>query len=204
MASNAGGRPPRAPRRRRAARASARSGHTHRARRMDSSRRMPVAPLARSTRSAPGRLRRPPPGRDTLIPSSSGTNCVMSEHWPAVTRSASGRPRPSQQRWILEVNPPRERPSHSSVIAPFFRPGQVGGGRPRRCGVPCVRRVQRRTVRVDVVSRLGLRLQRAQDLVPDASAAKAHESVIAGLPGAVTRWNVAPCSACAQAPHGCR
>ena len=35
---------------------------------------------------------------------------MLSWRWPGVSRSASGRPLPSQARWILVVSPPRDRP----------------------------------------------------------------------------------------------
>jgi hypothetical protein len=46
------------------------------------------------------------------------SNCVQSARWPSVMSSQSGRQRPSALRWILAVNPPRERPGPSPPAPP--------------------------------------------------------------------------------------
>jgi hypothetical protein len=68
-----------------------------------------------------------PPGRRTRMPSSTGSNCVLSWRCPGVITTESGRPLPSQARWNLVVSPPRLRPSPSSA-----RWQQWGDDRPRR------------------------------------------------------------------------
>lgn len=42
-------------------------------------------------------------------------NCGLSPYWPGVKTSDNALQRPSADRWILVVNPPRERPRHSPV-----------------------------------------------------------------------------------------
>jgi hypothetical protein len=85
-----------------------------------------------------GRLRgRPAPTRGTLIASSTASSCMLSWRCPAVTTIESGRPLPSQARWILLVSPPRLRPSASSCgcTIPFLRqPGSVRDVRLLRAG----------------------------------------------------------------------
>ena len=62
-----------------------------------------------------GRVRgRPPSSRATRTRSMTGMSCGASPHWPGVISRASGRRSPSPARWILQVRPPRERPSPSS------------------------------------------------------------------------------------------
>jgi hypothetical protein len=51
-----------------------------------------------------------PPGRVTATLSSSGTNSLVSEACPGVSRFTRLRPRPSASRCGLVVIPPRERP----------------------------------------------------------------------------------------------
>ncbi|RAJ48580.1 hypothetical protein K376_07082 [Streptomyces sp. PsTaAH-130] len=48
------------------------------------------------------------------IRSITGMNCGASPHWPGVISGARGRRPPSPARWILQVGPPRKRPSPSS------------------------------------------------------------------------------------------
>lgn len=62
-----------------------------------------------------GRVRGcPPPSRPTRMRSITGMRCGASPHWPGVISRASGRRPPSPATWILQVRPPRERPSPSS------------------------------------------------------------------------------------------
>jgi hypothetical protein len=46
------------------------------------------------------------------------SNWVQSARWPGVTPRDTGRQRPSADRWILVVKPPRERPSASPAAPP--------------------------------------------------------------------------------------
>jgi hypothetical protein len=69
--------------------------------------------------------------------SSNDPSWVLSWRWPAVTRTASGRPWPSQARWILVVSPPRLRPSAWSASAadPRYWPVPLFGHRRRAGGL---------------------------------------------------------------------
>ena len=74
--------------------------------------------------SRSGRHRgRPGPAPGTRMASSSASSCGLSPAWPGVSRIDSGRPRPSQTRWLLQLSPPRERPS---ACSPGSRGGLVG------------------------------------------------------------------------------
>src|SRR5215470_20109128 len=62
-----------------------------------------------------------------FTPSSIVSAVWLSCTWPPVRRKRSGRPSASASRWILVVNPPRERPRASSS-APPFGATLTGGG----------------------------------------------------------------------------
>src|SRR5437899_1076263 len=124
------------------------------------------------------------------MPSSTGTSCVLSCRWPAVSTTASGRPRPSAARCSLVVKPPRLRPSASSAAttSPFFRGGRRLGLRRR------VARPRRVLVGADdgAVNRdhrphhralgLGFALQGLEHPLPDALAPPAEQAIVAGFP----------------------
>lgn len=78
---------------------------------------------------------RPGPSRGTRMRSMTGSNCVQSARWPAVSNSESTRQRPSALRWILVVKPPRERPS-ASPPAPPPPSGRTVSPTVFRSGVP--------------------------------------------------------------------
>ncbi len=77
-----------------------------------------------------------------------GVSCRASLHWPEVISSAEGRRPPSPARWILQVRPPRERPSPPSrrccggvrlspaLVATSHRPRRRDDGPGRRPN-PC-------------------------------------------------------------------
>jgi hypothetical protein len=78
--------------------------------------------LSASTRS--GRVRgRPPPRRTTRMPSNTTVNCGLSPRCPAVTTSDNGFCPCSAARWVLVVNPPRDRPSPCSAGSMSTPPG---------------------------------------------------------------------------------
>lgn len=62
---------------------------------------------------------RPGPRRRTLMGAMTCSNWVRSLTFPAVTVKASGRPCPSQARWIFVVGPPRDRPIASPGQGPL-------------------------------------------------------------------------------------
>jgi len=113
-----GGRPPRDPLRRRAAWESDFSGMVCEIPRRLGYQRMRLLLYALSAATLPGLRRGRPTGRGTRILSNTASNCVQSARWPSVMSSESGRQRPSALRWILAVNPPRERPSPSPPAPP--------------------------------------------------------------------------------------
>ena len=156
-----------------------------------------------------GRFRGRPRRRGTRMPSSTGSNCVLSCRWPAVRRTASGRPRPSTARWSLVLNPPRLQPSASStgMASPFFP-----GGRRLRRPRPMARSssvllgpdggaVDRDHRPDDGSDRVRFALQRLEDLLPDPLAAPAEQPVVAGLPLPVPLGHVAPGGTGAQHPE---
>ena len=53
-------------------------------------------------------------------PSRRAGACGASPHWPGVRMTRTGRPRLSTARWILVVNPPRDRP-RAWFWSPLFR-----------------------------------------------------------------------------------
>src|SRR6266496_3763293 len=143
------------------------------------------------------------------MPSSTGSSCVLSCRWPAVRRTARGRPRPSAARWSLVVIPPRLRPSASSagVTSPFFR-------RRRRLGLRgCVARSRRVLMSPDAgpVDRdhrpddfpdgLRFALEGLEDQFPDALPAPAEQAVVAGLPFSIPLRHVPPGGPGAQHPE---
>ncbi|GHD83306.1 hypothetical protein GCM10010336_74610 [Streptomyces goshikiensis] len=88
-----------------------------------------------------------------------GSNCVQSLTFPPVIVNASGRPRPSQARWIFVLSPPRDRPSASPVQGPFSGPGGVLVG-------PHDRRVDTDDRPVDFADRIRVLLDVSQEPVP--------------------------------------
>lgn len=76
---------------------------------------------------------RPAPDRGTLKASMTSSKTVESLTSPGVTTTARGSPRPSQARWTLVVNPPRDRPSAWPVVA------SAGSSSPSHAAAPfCV------------------------------------------------------------------
>lgn len=116
---------------------------------------------------------------------------AASLHCPAVTTKDNGDPCPSTQKWILLVRPPRECPSHSSVTSPFFRRGKrLQDARSTSLRLH-VRRIKRSTIPIDTAGRIGSHLHDLEKTMPCAGARPANEPVVAGLPRAVARRNVA-------------
>jgi hypothetical protein len=113
-----GRRPPARPRRIRLDFWSALSGITARLPRRRSVRRIAPDEYALSAMTASGLRRgRPTPARGTRTAAGTASKAVESLTLPGVTRTARGRPRPSQARWTLVVSPPRDRPSVWSAAA---------------------------------------------------------------------------------------
>lgn len=145
-----------------------------------------------------GRVRgRPPPRRATRTRSMMGMNCGASPHWPGVISRASGRRPPSPTRWILQVRPPRERPSPSSerccralIFSRHPRASLAGAGSvlvsPAGGGVHAHHRP------VDTALRVGVSQDSGEEPVPRAVRRPASVSLIHGLPLAETRRQIPP------------
>jgi len=133
-----------------------------------------------------------PPGRGTRMLSSSGSSWVLSCRWPAVTSIPSGRPRPSQAKWILVVSPPRygpmPGPDHHRILgsgrSPFSSAGGVLVGparwsrpRPPPSRPPRPHRTWSGRARAGVPGPIGL---------------PTTEPLIAGLPGPIAFREVPP------------
>lgn len=72
-------------------------------------------------------LGRPGPHRLTLMRAMTCSNWVQSLTFPPVIVKASGRPCPSQARWIFVVSPLRDRPIASPGQIPLFGPRRHAG-----------------------------------------------------------------------------
>lgn len=97
-----------------------------------------------------------------------------------------------RHKWILLVNPSRERPSHSLLTAPFFR---LGSSLARPCSVAVcldLGRVQRGLISIDLTRSVDPRLQQPQNALPRPVSGPACETVIAGLPWPVSCRYIAP------------
>lgn len=145
-----------------------------------------------------GRVRgRPPSGRGTRIRSRTSVICGASPHWPGVSRRAMGRQPPSPARWILQVRPPRDRPSPSSgrwcrgVV--LFRDPRLGlAGASRVLMSPAGRGVDADHAPVDPPRKIGFGLHRLQDPVSGAIRRPAAMPLVDRLPGPVAFRQVTP------------
>lgn len=146
---------------------------------------------------------RPPLGRLTRIRSRTGINCGLSPHWPGVISSASGRHPPSPARWILQVRPPRERPSPSSGrccrgVDLFSGLAAFSTGLRPRAGEPARGRVDADHAPVHSAVDIGVsldrldRLDRLEDPVPSPVRGPAPMPLVDGLPTAETLRQVTP------------
>src|SRR5215218_10149613 len=112
---------------------------------------------------------------------------MLSWRCPAVTTIESGRPLPSQARWILLVSPPRLRPIASSCgcTIPFC----VSLARFATCACCVLVRSSDGAVHahlpLDLAYRVRLRLRMSQQAVPGIVTTPAHEAIVAGLSRAV-------------------
>src|SRR5215212_5760768 len=130
--------------------------------------------------------------------SSTASSCVLSCLCPAVSRTESGRPRPSKARCSLVVNPPRLRPSASQAptSSPFFRPVFLRGtGRGASCTGSVLVGPHGGAVHGDEfpVQRAGLvrlALEGGEDLLPDPLAFPALEAVVTGALGPIASGQV--------------
>lgn len=126
-----------------------------------------------------------------------GTNCGASPHWPGVIRNASGRRPPSPARWILQVRPPRERPSPSSGrccrgVVLFPESAGVSCGLRRRAGGPAGGGVHAHHRPVDAALGVGIGQDRREEPVPRAVRRPASVSLVRGLPLPETRRQIPP------------
>src|SRR3954463_15508111 len=83
---------------------------------------------ALSPATASGRVRGRPTGPGTRILSRTGMNCGLSPACPAVTLSERGRHCGRQDRCVLMVSPPRERP-RSAAASPLLEAPPTGARR---------------------------------------------------------------------------
>jgi hypothetical protein len=150
----------------------------------------------------------PPPGRWTRMRSMTGMSCGVSSHCPGVISSASGRRPPSPDRWILQVRPPRERPSPSSGrwsrgVLLFRHPRRSPARSRRMLMTPARRGVQAHHRPVDTALGISVDQHGREDLVPRAIRRPPPVPLVDGLPRTETHRQIDREPQCAV-DTGCR